>query len=173
MERAVIAESNRKSRFDNEFTRAQNVNLLFTCLIVTQFVIVAAHDWVDIPGLACGSQVQAVIGRRKMAWATLINSVFPGVAVAFAIRFFRAPAPRYVHGYWLIYTAITVTSAFVMWWVPYLFGASAEHRQEYGKMYAGTRFVLPPRGGDRGPNLLHICFHALFLGTFILALVRF
>jgi hypothetical protein len=39
-------------------------------------------------------------------------------------------------------------------------------------MYAGTRFVLPVRRGNPGPNLLHLFFHALFLSTFVLALVQ-
>ncbi len=148
------------------------MNLLFTCLIIAQLVVVAAHDWLDIPGIVAGSRVQAVIGRRKLAWATVINCLFPGFAVALAIRFFHAPRPDFALRYWLIYTGITVGSAFVMWWVPYLFGASAKHRELYEKMYAGTRFILPAHRGDRGPNLLHICFHVLFLSTFILALVQ-
>lgn len=148
------------------------MELLFACLIVAQFVVVATHDWIDIPGLVRGSQVQAIIGRRKLAWATVINCLFPGFAVALAIRFYHAPKPGFVLRYWLIYTAITVASAFFMWWVPYLFGASAQHRELYGKLYGGTRFVLPARRGGRGPNLLHLFFHALFLSTFILALAQ-
>jgi hypothetical protein len=148
------------------------MNLLFTCLIIAQFVVVVAHDWIDIPGLMYGSRVQAEIGRRKLAWATVINSLFPGYAVVLAIRFFHTPKPSYALGYWLIYTGITLAGAIASWWVPYLFGPSQKHRELYEKMYAGTQFVLPERRGDRGPNLLHLCFHALFLGTFILALLQ-
>lgn len=148
------------------------MNLLFTCLIIAQFVVVAVHDWIDIPGIVHGSRVQAEIGRHQLAWATVINSLFPGFAVVLAIRFFHTPKPAYALRYWLIYTGITMASAIVMWWVPYLFGPSAKHRELYGKMYAGTQFVLPERRGDRGPNLLHLCFHALFLSTFILALLQ-
>jgi|SRR5581483_6013473 len=149
------------------------MELLFTFLIIVQFAVVAAHDWIDIPGLVCGSQVQATIGRRKLAWATVINSLFPGFAVALSIRFLHVPKPDYALRYWLFYTLITMVSAIAMWWVPYLFGASAKHRELYGKMYAGTRFVLPVRRGDRGPNLTHLCFHVLFLSTFLLALAQF
>jgi hypothetical protein len=87
------------------------MNLLFTCLIIAQFIVVSAHDWIDIPGVACGSQVQAVIGRRKLAWATVINCLFPRFTVALAIRFFHAPGPDYALRYWLVYTGITVGSA--------------------------------------------------------------
>ncbi len=38
-------------------------------------------------------------------------------------------------------------------------------------MYVGTRQVLPPRGGNPWPNLLHLYFHALFLINLALAAV--
>lgn len=145
---------------------------VFAFLIIAQFLVVALHDWVTVPGLASGRQVQSVIGRRRLALATAINSIFPGVAAAYAVGFFHSAKPGYVHWYWLMYTAIAAASAFLMWWVPYLFGAPAEHRQLYGDLYRGTKFVLPVRRGDPGPNLLHIIFHGLFLSTFVLALVQ-
>jgi len=38
-------------------------------------------------------------------------------------------------------------------------------------MYAGTRQVLPPRSDNPRPNLLHVCFHTLFVIKFFLVLV--
>jgi hypothetical protein len=44
----------------------------------------------------------------------------------------------------------------------------------YSNMYAGTIQVLPARGDNPRPNLLHLCFHALFLVTLALsAVLRF
>jgi hypothetical protein len=60
---------------------------LFTFLIAVQFLVVVVHDLIDIPGWTHGSQVQAVVGRNKLLWATLINALFPGAAVALAVRF--------------------------------------------------------------------------------------
>jgi len=142
---------------------------LFTSLIVLQFLIIGIHDWIEIPGWLHGRQIQAVVGQRKLAWATAINLVFPGLAVAYAVRFYQLPKPGYVLDYWLIYTALTVVMAVLSWWVPYLIGSAPAHREQYAKMYAGTRHVLPLRGSDPGPNLAHIVFHVLFLGTFALA----
>ena len=130
-----------------------------------------SHDLVDIPGWTHGTQVQAIIGRRKLWLITLINSVFPGLAVAFAVYFWNRPKPEFVADYWIIYCAVTLASAIMMWYVPYLLGTSEERNREYAEMYAGTRQVLPPRGDNPRPNLLHICFHALFVLTFLLALV--
>jgi len=77
----------------------------------------------------------------------------------------------FVTNYWLIYAAVTVFSAIMMWYVPYLFGADEKTKRMYQTMYAGTRQVLPERGDNPRPNLLHLCFHALFLLTFVFAIV--
>ncbi len=146
-------------------------SILFTCLITLQFAVVAVHDLVDIPGWAHGAQVQAIVGRRKLWLVTLLNSVFPGAAVAFAIWFWNRPKPWFVLDYWILYCAVTLASAIAMWYVPYLLGTTEERKRDYSRMYAGTRQVLPPRGDNPRPNLLHVCFHALFVINFFLALV--
>ena len=62
-------------------------------------------------------------------------------------------------------------SAIAMWYVPYFRGAPEERKREYLLMYAGTRQVLPPRGDNPCPNLLHVCFHALFVVNFLLVVI--
>ena len=143
---------------------------LFAVLISLQFTLIVFHDLVDIPGWAHGRQVWAVVGRRKFWIGTLINAVFPGVAFIHALRFWRAPVPAHVASYWWIYCGITVLSAIAMWWLPYFFGAKAETKRRYATMYAGTIHVLPARGDNPRPNLLHLFFHALFLLNLGLAL---
>jgi hypothetical protein len=117
---------------------------LFTCLITLQFAIIVSHDLIDIPGWVHGSQVQSFIGRRKVWLATLANSIFPGLAAAFAIYFWNKPRPNFVPDYWLIYGSVALLSAVGMWYVPYLRGASEEQKNQYLKMYAvlGTSFRL-------------------------------
>ncbi len=150
------------------------VETLFTVLIVLQFLVIVSHDWLDIRGLNHGSQVQAVVGRRKLLVATAINAIFPGLAAASALWFFDSPKPGYVTGYWLAYCAVTVLSAIAMWYVPYLRGANERTKREYLAMYEGTRQVLPPRGDNPRPNLVHLWFHGLFVATLVLAiLMRF
>jgi hypothetical protein len=148
-----------------------NIQTLFTWLITLQFVVVASHDLVDIPGWTHGSQVQSFVGRRKLWLITLVNAIFPGLAVALAIYFWNRPKPGLVADYWVIYCAVTLASAIAMWYVPYLLGTTEERKRDYERMYAGTRQVLPPRGDNPRPNLLHVCFHALFAVNFFLALV--
>jgi len=112
-----------------------------------------------------------MIGKRKLWLITLVNAIFPGVAVAFAVYFWNRPKPEFVADYWIIYCAVTLASAITMWYVPYFLGTSEERKRDYSSMYAGTRQVLPARGDNPRPNLLHVCFHALFVVTFLLALV--
>jgi hypothetical protein len=97
---------------------APQIQTLFTCLITLQFLVVAAHDLLDIPGWTHGSQVRALVGQRKLWLATMINSIFPGAAAAFAFYFWNKPKPGFVTGYWVLYCAVTVASAIAMWYVP-------------------------------------------------------
>jgi hypothetical protein len=147
------------------------VQVLFAALITLQFIAVVSHDLVDIPGWTHGSQVRKLIGQRKLWLATAINAIFPGLAVVLTFYFWNRPKSPFVENYPLIYCAVTLVSAIAMWYVPYLLGATEEKKREYALMYAGTRQVLPARGGNPRPNLLHIYFHILFALTFGLALV--
>jgi hypothetical protein len=146
------------------------MQLLFTCLITLQFLVVILHDWLDIPGWTHTAQVQSAIGRSKLLMATAINAIFPGLAVAFAFWYWNTPKPPGVVSYWRIYCAIALGSAIMMWYIPYFFGADEQKTRDYQQMYAGTRHILPPRGNNPRPNLLHICFHVLFVINFALAL---
>jgi hypothetical protein len=141
----------------------------FTCLISLQFIIIALHDLIDVPGWITGSQVQAVMGRRKTFFATLANCVFPGIAVMLAIFFWRRPLPHSVTNYWIIYCGVACLSAVGMWYVPYFRGAPEKLKREYERMYTGTKVILPPRGDNPRPNLFHMGIHALFLVNLSLA----
>ena len=142
----------------------------FTLLITLQFLITLVHDLVEIPGWTHTSQIQAVLGKRKLWAATLINSIFPGVAMAFAWYFWNRPRPEYVNQYWVVYCVVTVISAVAMWYLPYFRGTSEKTKEEYRRFYAGTYQVLPERGDNPRPNLLHLLLHVVYAATLLLAL---
>ena len=146
---------------------------VFACLIALQFVVIAFHDLIDIPGWVHGAQVQSVLGRKKVMLASAINSIFPGLAVAFVVYFWNKPKPPYVPKYWMIYCAVALTSAVTMWYLPYLRGADEKQTRQYLTMYAGTRQVLPKRGDNPRPNLFHISIHVLFIVNFCVASVLY
>ena len=144
---------------------------VFTCLIILQFAIIVSHDLIDIPGWVHGSQVRGSIGRRKVWLATIANSVFPGIAVGFAIYFWNRPKPSFVPNYWVIYCAVALMSAIGMWYIPYFRGAPEKQKKEYLSMYEGTRHILPVRDDNPRPNVFHLGIHALFVVNFCLAIV--
>jgi hypothetical protein len=140
-------------------------------LLIVQFVVVASHDLIDIPGWVHGSQVKAVVGRNKFILGTLSTAIFPALAAGFAVYFWSRPKPALVYSYWMWYCAITVISAIAMWWIPYFFGTSERTTRMYSEMYRGTRHVLPARGDNPRPNLFHLFVHVLFAVTLVLALM--
>jgi len=144
------------------------IQILFAILISLQFVVVVLHDWLEIPGWTHGRQVRSAIGPNKMLIGTLINGLLPGLAAAFTFYYWNKPKPAFVLDYWIIYCAMTVFGAVTSWWIPYFRGTDEKTKQLYLKMYAGTRQVLPPHGDNPRPNVLHLCFHALFLVTLVL-----
>ena len=97
----------------------RGLQMLFTVLITVQFLVVVLHDLLDIPGWTNGAKVRKVVGSKTLWVATMINAVFPGLAVAFAVYAWNRPRPSFVTQYWLIYCAVTLISAIVMWYVPY------------------------------------------------------
>ena len=144
---------------------------VLSVLLLVQFVAVAAHDLIDIHGWVHGSQVKAVVGRKKFILGTLSTVIFPALAAGFAVYFWSRSKPVFVYTYWAVYCGITVISAIAMWWIPYFFGANDETRRIYAEMYKGTRQVLPVRGDNPRPNVFHLCMHALFAVTLILSIV--
>ncbi|HVS71758.1 MAG TPA: hypothetical protein VHQ47_10930 [Phycisphaerae bacterium] len=145
------------------------IQSLFTVLIVVQGVVNVVHDWLHIPGWTHGRQVRATLGMPKMVAGTVITAALGGVAVAFALCYWHKPKPLFVLIYWSFYCAFTVMGAIAAWWVPYFRGADEKTMELYRKMYAGTYQVLPARGDNPRANLLHICFHALFVVNLVLA----
>ena len=146
------------------------MQVLFTVLIVVQFVLVTFHDLVTIPGWSRGDRVREVVGTRRLWAITLANGLFPGFAALLALQFAQARPPTWALSYWWIYCAVTVGLAAWMWYVPYVFGTDPERSNEYARMYEGTHQLLPARGDHPRPNLLHVLFHVLFVVNLGLAL---
>ena len=111
------------------------IQTTFTYLLIVQFLIVALHDWLNIPGWTHGRQVQAAIGPTKMIVGTAINAILPGVAVFLALRYWHQPVPLGARIYWVAYCALTGLGALTSWWIPYFRGTDEKTTQLYKKMY--------------------------------------
>jgi hypothetical protein len=147
------------------------IQTIFTYLLIAQFLVNALHDWLDIPGWTHGRQVRTALGPTKMIIGTAINAILPGIAVVLALRYWNQPAPLSARTYWVVYCAITGMGALTSWWIPYFRGTDEKTRELYKKLYEGTIQVLPPRGDNPRPNLLHLCLHAIFAATLPLAVI--
>src|SRR5205809_70647 len=53
---------------------------LLPTLLTLQFLLIATHDFLDIPRLHYGSQVLRTIGPKKFLLATAINALFPATS---------------------------------------------------------------------------------------------
>jgi hypothetical protein len=149
------------------------IQTLFTILIVLQFLVMALHDIIEIPGLTHRKQMLAALGPTKVIIGTVINSLLPGVAAAFAIIYWNRPAPPIAVDYWVIYCGITLFGAITAWWIPYFRGTDPKTQELYNTMYANTLQILPPRGDNPRPNVLHLCFHVLFLCSFVVGAILY
>jgi hypothetical protein len=144
---------------------------IFTVLICIQFLVMAVHDLVHIPGLTHGRQVMAAVGPVKVFIGTAVNSILAGIPAVFAIVYWHKPKPDYLLNGWLIYCAFVCIGMIQAWWLPYFRGTDDKTKNLYAKMYAGTWQILPPHGDNPRPNVLHLVFHTLFLITFVFALL--
>ena len=136
---------------------------LFAILITLQAALIVFHDLVDLPGWHRGRQVRAAAGSKRFWIATLLNAVFPSLAVFYALRFWLGAVLGYSTGYWATSRATAVCFAIAMWWLPEFFGAGEETKRPHAARYARARQVLPARGDNPRPNPLHPGLHALFM----------
>ncbi len=77
-------------------TMHMTLQLVSSVRITAQFLVITLHDWHNIPGWTRGQQLQLAVGKRKFLLATLVNAIFPGVAVAFVFLYRFGPRPQSV-----------------------------------------------------------------------------
>ncbi|MBS0622466.1 MAG: hypothetical protein JSR80_05875, partial [Verrucomicrobia bacterium] len=135
---------------------------MITLFIVLQIILLffmLFHDWIPVPPF---NNIPAL----KLAdsnWYRLMGSCINGTTVLVPliltlIYYFRSPIPLSasitVTAFYLLITVGTLLS----WWVPYLFGSSPQHKQQF-KKFKKTHHFLPPRGDHVVPNTLHVVLH--------------
>ena len=64
---------------------------------------------------------------------------------------------------------LLLLGAFLSWWVPYIFGSPAAHRQAFEK-FKNTHHFLHARGENVVPNTFHVFMHVIMLICFLLSL---
>ena len=66
--------------------------------------------------------------------------------------------------FWTGYAFVWLALQIVTWWIPYLFGGSAEHWSGY----ADTLSVLPTLDGRLGPDVQHLVLQVLSLAMAVM-----
>ena len=108
----------------------------------------------------------SVVTRREQVLGSLVNEL-PLLLIAGA---FLQPG-RALRMLGVGISVLFFLGHIAAWWVPYLWGASAEAVQEQVRRYGETVTFLPGIDGRPAPNAAHIVVGALALATVICTLM--
>lgn len=117
------------------------------------------HDWIPIPPFNDVSTLKTVDTSSSRLFGSIINGGTVLVPLLITLVYYhKSSFPLFaaivVFMFYLILTIGTILS----WWVPYFFGSSDQHKQEFTK-FKNTHHFLPARGDNVIPNTLHIVLH--------------
>lgn len=149
------------------------MNGIVFVFVVCQFFVVlfiALHDWLPLGALNNLAGIRATDTRSRLLRVTLISALPYAIGLAATVRYSTTGFPMWL-GYllWISYTA-GLYGMLRAWWVPYLLVADRATVERYQVRFSNTHAFLPARNGIR-PDTLHVCFHAVFLATFVLLCV--
>ncbi|MBP9765239.1 hypothetical protein KBD08_02790 [Candidatus Babeliales bacterium] len=100
----------------------------------------------------------------RIIFFTIINSLCVAIPLYMTLFYFKTKLLSIVY----FYGGLTV-GTIASWWVPYIFGSSAIHKQQFLK-FKNTHYFLPTRGDNVRPNTLHVVLHLLVWSCFGLSL---
>lgn len=134
---------------------------LLDLLIVLQCslaLLMALHDWVHLPPLTDIHALAAKHSIKERVLTTLINTGLVLFPLILCIRFRPGPLPTWaLASVFAVYALLTI-GTIAAWWVPYIFGSSAKHKQGFIE-YRDTHTFLPAHGDNVVPNTLHVILH--------------
>jgi hypothetical protein len=143
---------------------------LFVLALALQVLHLISQDWIDLFPLNDIAQFKRSMSSTSRLLMIVGNSLPAIVALILALIYIGQPKPLGVGLYWVAYFGSVIVLMYTMWYKPYIFGASAEQRQEYAQAYGRTHQIVPPRGDNPRPNSFHVILHMLFLVNTCLAL---
>lgn len=131
---------------------------LFILIQLSLALIMALHDWVDLPPLTNLKALQEKHSVLERTVTSIINTllVLIPAALCFHYRFKAMPFGARALIF-TIYSLLTI-GTIAAWWIPYLFGSSEKHKQGFSE-YENTHHFLPAMGNNIIPNTLHVILH--------------
>lgn len=130
------------------------------------------HDWIPVPPFNDIIALKKIDGNMRCLYGSLINGGGVLIPLWLTLSYASVKIPSStimtIFFFYLVLTVGTICS----WWIPYLFGSSAKHKQLFSK-FSNTHHFLPKRGDNVVPNTLHIVLHiqvwvCLLISTYLL-----
>jgi hypothetical protein len=143
---------------------------LFVLALALQVLHLLSQDWIDLFPLNDIAQLKQAMSPSGRLLMIVGNSLPAILSLILALIYSGQTKPLGVGLYWAAYFGSVIVLMYTMWYKPYIFGATAEQRQEYAQAYGRTHQILPPRGDNPRPNSFHVILHVLFLVNACLAL---
>lgn len=150
---------------------SRSVETIFLVLSLIQFLILLVQDTVNLFPLNDIKHLQESMSLRDRTLMFIGNTVFFLICLVLQIVYFGQPKPVWVGGYAVLLYGLNLYLMYQQWYKYYFFGAAAEVNAKYALEYGRTLHILPARGSNPRPNLLHLVLHVLFVCNTILAII--
>ena len=137
----------------------ENEMMLFFIFLQTILLIfMLFHDWIPVPPLNDVGTLKKVDGHFYRLLGSFINGATVLIPLSITLYYHQSSMPLSasvtIFSFYFFLTIGTILS----WWVPYFFGSSQKHQEQFGK-FKNTHHFLPARGSHVRPNTLHVILH--------------
>lgn len=137
--------------------------MLIALFITIQSVLLAfmaLHDWVHLPPLTNIRDLEKEHSVRSRLISSLLNTLFVVIPLGLTLAHYPGPFPCSTITHITLFYAFLTLGTVLSWWVPYMFGSSAKHKQGFIE-YKNTHHFLPAKGDNIIPNTFHCILHLL------------
>ena len=141
--------------------------LLKNIFIVLQsilLVFMVFHDWISVRPF---NDIDAIKKAESIS-VRIFSTIFNSLCVAIPLYLTMHAHVESIFTILCFYGGLTV-GTILSWWIPYIFGSSAVHKQQFAR-FKNTHHFLPARGDHVTPNSLHVVLHVLVWSCFGLSL---
>ena len=140
---------------------------LLIALQVFHLLFLLLHDWVPLGNLNNVAAFQKSTTMPQKVASLLVPSIPVILGLGFTLLAkTRGPNLSFRITFSAVY-GFLLLGELEAWWIPYVFGTSAERVARYRTLFAETHSFLPSRHGIT-PNTLHVALHAATVATLIL-----
>jgi hypothetical protein len=133
--------------------------IIFITLQLSLLFIMAFHDWIEIKPF---TDIQALAQHHTIKNRLIASTIYSiTVLIPLLLTLWYQPTVPLAACWCIIimYGLLTI-GTIASWWIPYIFGSSAKHKEDFAE-YRNTHAFLPKRGDNVIPNTLHCILHLL------------